>query len=231
MSEDQDDMFVLAGEYVLGTLDHADRLTVEARIAREPAMALAVAYWEQHLHPLTGLILPSNPPDSLWSRLALRTGIRGEVSKQPSVRLWQGLTAGAMILAASLAFIMVLPRPPVQASPDVRYIAALSPLDHPARFLAEARSDGNVIVTRASGTTETSGRSLQLWEVQEGVAKPASLGLLRSGQSVTIQSGTRPWDNVKLLITDEPAGGSPTGLPTGPVLFGGSLTRVSPLGQ
>ena len=41
-----------------------------------------------------------------------------------------------------------------------------------------------------------------------------------------IRLGDMPREATQLLVSLEPLGGSPTGLPTGPVLFAGTLTKL-----
>ena len=47
-----DDIDALAGEYVLGTLDAAERAVVKARSATETALDDAIHGWEKRLSPL-----------------------------------------------------------------------------------------------------------------------------------------------------------------------------------
>ena len=44
-----DDLYVLAGEYVLGTLSAARRADVETRMANDAALRTAVEQWQQKL--------------------------------------------------------------------------------------------------------------------------------------------------------------------------------------
>ena len=57
----------------------------------------------------------------------------------------------------------------------------------------------------------------------QGETKPRSLGVLPpSGGSLAAPLAP----NTQLLVSLEPKGGSPTGQPTGPVLYGGWLTTM-----
>jgi anti-sigma-K factor RskA len=85
--------------------------------------------------------------------------------------------------------------------------------------------DGKIVVTAIGPVAPAAGKDLQLWALAPGATKPVSLGVLpRSGSFVTSDAGL-PHPHLLLLVSLEPKGGSPTGLPTGPVLFGGELTR------
>ena len=65
--------------------------------------------------------------------------------------------------------------------------------------------------------------SLQLWLIPAGKA-PISLGLLQSDipTNVALRNNTLPPDAM-IAISLEPKGGSPTGQPTGPVLYSGKI--------
>lgn len=84
-------------------------------------------------------------------------------------------------------------------------------------------------VTLASALRIPAGRIAQLWTIG-GDGTPRSLGLLPGGATprLTVQPDARGRlaGGVTLAISIEPAGGSPTGLPTGPVIATGPLSPV-----
>lgn len=229
MSGSQEDTGMLAAEYALGVLDTAEMREAEALVQRDAAFADQVYFWQDRLSPLAALIDPVMPPPVLWSRLALATGIGGG-SRQPSrtrVGLWQGATAAALALAAAFAAVAYLPNPPMQPAQSARFAAALAPLASPARFLAEAQPDGRIVVTGLADASAPQGRDYQLWELPHGATTPVSLGVLKPGQNVIVPPD-RAMAQTQLLVSDEPTGGSTTNLPTGPVVFGGTLTPLNP---
>ena len=63
---------VLAGEYVLGTLQGSPRQRFEERLADDPLAAAAVAAWEERLSPLLETTDDVSPPDHLWSAIEAR---------------------------------------------------------------------------------------------------------------------------------------------------------------
>jgi anti-sigma-K factor RskA len=68
------------------------------------------------------------------------------------------------------------------------------------------------------------GKDLELWLVEPG-ARPRSLGVLpSSGKRFDLPAS--PPAQSQLLVSLEPAGGSPTGAPTGQVLYGGTLLPI-----
>ncbi len=223
-----DDPMLLAAEYALGTLDLAEMRDAEAMAARNPDFAAEILYWQNRLRPLNGLISPVQPPPALWSRLALATGIGSDRrSTRRGLGAWQAATGFSLALAASLALFAFLPRPPATPSESPRFAAALAPLNSPARFLAESRPDGSITITSFDTAPAPVGRSYQLWGLPQGATTPVSLGLLPPGQRV-VTPPDRASAQEQLLVSDEPTGGSPTGAPTGAVLFGGRLVSVNP---
>ena len=72
-------------------------------------------------------------------------------------------------------------------------------------------------------------RTLELWMLPDG-ANPRSLGLI-SATGVARVALPAPADDAlrnipALAVSLEPRGGSPTGLPTGPVLYSGPVQRM-----
>lgn len=219
---EDDDGPLLAAEYALGSLDLAEMRDVEARAARDPAFAAEIAWWDDRLAGLAAVVPPVEPPPALWSRLALATGVGTQ--PRPSVwsspRLWRGTTAGALALAAAFAAVALLPRfrPAPQQS-----VAALAPLNTPATFVAQTQPDGRIVLTAVGPTQAAAGRDFELWALPQGATRPIPLGVIAPGQR-QFDSQQVAQSQTQLLVSVEPSGGSPTGQPTGPVVYGGTLT-------
>jgi anti-sigma-K factor RskA len=230
MSETAEDPTVTAGEYVLGLLDSAEMRQVEDRAVNDQVLAREIAFWEDNLAPLAALVRPVPPSPVLWSRLALATGIGGREPRRAngSPRFWQGTTAAAVAIAACFAYIAFLPHPPTADIAGSQFVAALGPSNGTTPFLAQTRADGSIAITRlAAARPAANGRSYQLWALPSGATTPISLGVIPAGSSI-VRPADRPSVNEQLLVSDEPAGGSPTGLPTGAVLWAGTLTPILP---
>ena len=231
MSGGDDDPRLLAAEYALGSLDLAEMREAESIAARDPGFASEVEFWQQSLSPLNALIAPVPPPAVVWSRLVLATGIGAAVretsGRTRGVRAWQAATGVSLAIAAGLALVAFLPRPPAPGAEPARFAAAIAPTATPARYLAESRPDGSISVTSLGGTPAPAGRAYQLWALPQGATAPVSLGVLPPGQEV-VTSPQRASADEQLLVSEEPAGGSPTGAPTGAVVFGGKLVAINP---
>ena len=214
-----DDLDGLAGEYVLGTLSGADRTQFEARLRGDAAAARAVADWSRRLQPLADAVPPAIPPAGLWQRIAQEIGMPGK----PSRRSWIILAAAAAILAAALFIGDLLRQPTVMA------VAELAPKGGATAFTVSVLEDRKSLLIRA-GTVETpQNQAYELWAVPASGA-PVSLGVINaSGETerdVAEDKRALLETGVTLAVSLEPEGGSPTGAPTGPVLFVGALATA-----
>ena len=64
----RDDLKVLAGEYLLGTLDESEREAFEDLLAQDPdAARRVVENWKSQLDPLVGDAEEVAPPPSVWA--------------------------------------------------------------------------------------------------------------------------------------------------------------------
>jgi anti-sigma-K factor RskA len=125
-----------------------------------------------------------------------------------------------MATAALLALAIFITRPMPPSGPilSARLEAEAQALAFAARLDA---GTGLLTVTRVAGTPPDPGQDLQLWAIgADGV--PVSLGLIQQAEVTRPAEGLAP--GVVLAVSLEPAGGSTTGAPTGPVLVTGVLT-------
>jgi anti-sigma-K factor RskA len=91
-----------------------------------------------------------------------------------------------------------------------------------------AYADGRVTLIPLALAPIPQGRALQVWTKPTPAAAPVAIGLM--DQVRTIRLDTRTLSPAQLnqhfAVSLEPAGGSPTGLPTGPVLLQGDLAST-----
>jgi len=93
----------------------------------------------------------------------------------------------------------------------------------PASFVASISADGRAMVTRPLvNVSMAPDRALELWSVPPQGA-PRSLGLIAADKATVVQRGKVLEGTAAFAVSLEPAGGSPTGAPTGPVLYVGKL--------
>ena len=91
-------------------------------------------------------------------------------------------------------------------------------------FVASFSADGRAVATRPLVPVSlAAGRALELWAVPAEGA-PRSLGLISADGASVVKRNRVMKDTAALAVSLEPAGGSPTGAPTGPILYVGKLT-------
>jgi len=219
----------LAAEYVLGTLRGRARRRFEALMGAHPALRQAVLAWYERLMPLTALVKPVQPYPATWQRLQQRLFNHRPPPALNPVRwwrrlgLWQGAAAFATFAALSLAVLLVQPGP---AQPPVLIVLSATPeaaAFAQASFVASVSGDGRSLVLKPLhvGTLEA-GRALELWAVP-GRGAPRSLGLVSSSGITRVLRARLLADTAAFAVSLEPAGGSPTGAPTGPIVSVGKL--------
>jgi anti-sigma-K factor RskA len=230
MSDHPDDRDLTAGAYALGVLERPEAAEFEAAMQADPALRAALADWDARLAPLADVVPPVAPPPDLWVRIAASAGLGAMQPRDPLLRrtwrstpFWRATTVAAMALAAAFAAIAFLHAP----SPAERLVAALGPPGAPAAvFMAEVQPDGHVLIRPLGPVSPVQqGRDLELWALPAGATHPVSLGVLPPiGRNLPARELLAA--ETQLMISLEPRGGSTTGAPTGPVLWGGRLAPV-----
>jgi anti-sigma-K factor RskA len=232
-----DDERPLAGEYVLGVLDADERAEVRARIAAEPAFARAVQWWETHLTPLAADVRSVEPSAGLWPRIANLIGDVGKPTLWNNTRVWRGVSAGALALAAaSVAVLVLTPRqapPPIvapAAPPAAAEVAVISDpaSSKPALVATLDHATDKLILTPVAMQMPVQ-RDAELWIIPEG-QKPISLGVIPQDKParIAVPAGLKGLGTytATLAVTDEPLGGSPSGDPTGSVRAAGKFVKA-----
>jgi anti-sigma-K factor RskA len=224
--EDREELHILAGEYVLGVLEQETAREVEAALASNAELRRAVALWEERLHGLSALVPPADPPADLWDRIAARLGggaARPTSRLWDSVRLWRWSTGAAAAIAAGLALYIALTPP--AAGPS--FVAVLhAPRQEQPAWVATAGGSG-LLIRAIAGGAAPSDRAFELWAIAPGSTRPLPLGVIPPDGRLelgTLPSAIR--NGATLAISIEPKGGSPTGEPTGPVVFSGTLVAA-----
>jgi anti-sigma-K factor RskA len=224
---DGDEIEALAGEYVLGTLDADERRAAEARVAADPAFRTAVAEWEKRLQPLADTVPEVSPPAAVLARIlaaidaapAAAPAGGNVVALRRSVRRWQITTVLMGAAAAILAAVVVLDR--TAPTPQSQFVAVLTAEGAKPAFVAMVDTAKGTISVRRVASEAPPDKSYELWSIEPNAA-PKSLGLLEQA-SLSRALPVAPTGKATLAISLEPKGGSPTGAPTGPVVFSGAL--------
>jgi anti-sigma-K factor RskA len=141
------------------------------------------------------------------------------------LNLWRGLAGLATAAVVALAaFIFVAPEQPEAPL----FAGEVRAEDASQRFVVTYDPDsGTVRLARAAGGAAPA-RSLELWAIYEG-EDPVSLAVLPQDerfQFVVPEPMRQRFAEATLAISEEPEGGAPGGLPTGPIVAVGGITRL-----
>jgi anti-sigma-K factor RskA len=202
---------------------------------------------------------PPPPADfSDWKAPPVVPPIEPKVERSANVVLlsrrvsrWRGMTVLMGTIAALLAIYVGLnqfapglipfgPHPAQQvaqgpAQPQqlgARLVAVLQQEPTAPAFLLTVDPQTRTMVVRRVSATAEPGRSYELWLIA-GQAAPKSLGVVGADE-FTQRPLPGSFDaatlrNATYAVSLEPSGGSPSGAPTGPVLFTGKIVESVPI--
>ncbi|MBX3532111.1 MAG: anti-sigma factor [Rhizobiaceae bacterium] len=228
--EGGDDM--VAAEYVLGTLPAAERAAAARRIETEQDFARTVDRWEVRLAPMAAAYAEVDAPAA--AKLAIDRRLFGSTPPQgqtggiwQNLAFWRGLAGFAVAAMLVLALVPLL-TPPAPLSPPARLAASLAdPASGVQYLVVYDASRGEIGLSHVSG--DAGAGDFELWLIEGGNA-PASLGVIPDGASthLTVAEAHRTLiaPGAVFAISLEPAGGSATGQPTGPVVAAGDLRTI-----
>ncbi len=224
MTPDAPDPDMTAAELALGLLDGEERAAALRRVLADPAFARGVDDWRQRLAALFDDYPEVAAPESVAARLAQLD--RPAQPALPKRRNWP-IAAMVSAMAAMLALFVIL-RPTAQlvAPPHHMMVASLMMSDKSAAV--PAMVDMTTGEMRVGGAAMApAGKTAQLWMIGgDGVPKP--MGMLAStGPSrmmLPVEKRHALKAGIMLAVSIEPLGGSPTGLPTGPLVASGKLS-------
>ncbi len=174
------------------------------------------------------------------------------------VKRWRGLTLTFGAIAAALAVYVALwqvapdlipprLRPPGSSmlarhevtpegrSQHDRLVAVLQQDPTAPAFLLTVDTQNHTLVVRRVSATQEAGRSYELWLISSRFSAPRSLGIVGNDEftqhALPANYDVDTLRTASYAVSLEPAGGSPSGVPTGPVLFTGKAVESLPASQ
>jgi anti-sigma-K factor RskA len=219
----------LAREYVIGTLSGRARRRFAGVLSSSLVARRAVASWERHLAPLAKSVQPVPAPAESWKLIEAATATRK--AKAPAVfgGPLAALAAGFALVAILFGSLYFTQRGGVE---QPTYVAVVTDAATGPVWLMQAfAAAGSLRVTTVNPRPVPAGNSYELWMLPNGAnAAPVSLGLIPGVGNAQLGLSAAQLavlgNTATLAVSVEPAGGSPTGLPTGPVIFTAPLLRV-----
>jgi anti-sigma-K factor RskA len=161
-------------------------------------------------------------------------------------RRWRGLTVAMSAIAALLAVYIavgqlapgLLPTSRLSQSaalpppPGSRLVAVLQQEPTAPAFLLTVDPQHRTMTVRRLTASADAGRSYELWLIAGNNPEPRSLGLVGAEEFTTrplpANFDVGAMRAASYAVSLEPAGGSPSGVPTGPVLFTGKMVESVP---
>jgi len=223
----------LASEYVLGTLSGRARARFQALLHGDPALRRTVAEWERRLTPLAAALPEAAPPARVWRNIQRRLFERARSGTLwSSVRFWRFAAVAAGAAALAIGAFSVDRQEPALPS---QMVTVMNDVDSQSPAMTVSwtadTAGGRTLRIRVIGHAEMApDTAWELWMLPGGDKPPVSLGLISTHetQTLAVPEPLAPaldaaWG---LAMSLEPAGGSPTGLPTGPVLYKGQCVRT-----
>ena len=213
----------LAADYAIGLMPPTARKRFEHLLLDDGALRAELARWQNHLTLLTEPLVEQPVPEHVWQAVVAR--IEPQTLHVPLKRpFWNWLRLGAV--ACSL--LNVLTTGLLYNRDSVQYQATLLSGTAQPGLRIEAHADYLKVQPLELAAVEA-GRSLELWAIPvEG--KPVSLGRIPADGDGRIALSQSQQQLIRvpvvLAVSPEPQGGSPTGQPTGPVLYQGPLATL-----
>ncbi|HML09328.1 MAG TPA: anti-sigma factor [Stellaceae bacterium] len=211
----------LAAEYVLGTMPALVRRRFERLLAGDAALRRAVEDWHARFDPIDHGAMAEEPPARVWRGVERELALPRPAAQAgwfSSLAFWRGATlAAAAVAAAAIVYVAVRP------TPQATVVAVLSDdKGEPGWIATSSGRGGDVDIAPVRQVAIDATHAFELWAIAEG--KPRPLGLLQPapGRKLAVEAALVPANGV-LAVSLEPAGGSPTGLPTGPVEYKGAV--------
>ncbi|HEY5931136.1 MAG TPA: anti-sigma factor [Burkholderiales bacterium] len=229
----------LAAEYVLGTMPARARRRFSTLLKQNPALRRDVMEWESRLLPLVDILPGIQPPARVWAAIEAR--IQGNrIPRRPAgfwqnLSFWRASSFASAALALALVIFISLPGPQSPETLPGRMVVVMNDMQTQEPAMTATWEHGKqgerIVRLRVMGHAEMApGTAWEMWLLQGENQKPVSLGLITTHETQTMVVPAvmaSQLDNAAgLAMSVEPAGGSPTGLPTGPVLYYGKPLKT-----
>jgi anti-sigma-K factor RskA len=225
----------LAAEYALGTSPPLVRKRLAAIARGDRVVADTLRQWEERLASLAAEVPVITPAPRVWARIASRLGIDMRPAPAPAapaswwgrLALWRALTIASAVIAVALGIAKFAQPPGPDVAPIVVVLAGSDA--RPALIATASRLDRYLRIKPVGNTAPAAGQVFELWALPQA-SPPKSLGVIPAGGVVRVPLAAPADESLTnipaLAVSLEPPGGSPTGQPTGPVLYSGAVERM-----
>lgn len=212
------------GDYVLGLLEPGPREAFEAAMRTDPELADRVRSFAAQLEALDETAELAAIPPGLWGRIETRltapAAPAAPAARRQAMPGWFAVAA-SVVIAAGAGFVggQMLRAP----APAPVVIAVLLSDTQAPGAIVEAFANNSVHIIPLEAIDVPSGKILEVWTKPSEAIGPVSLGRFLEPAEIVLPPTDLPVPVGGQLyeITLEDAPGSPTGRPTGPILFKG----------
>jgi anti-sigma-K factor RskA len=227
----------LAAEYALGLATGKDAARAARLVREDPAFRAEASAWIARLAALFDEVPGVAPPASLWARIERQIAPQAaNDNARRQVRMWRGMTAMMTALAACFALLLFFrpadtvivpgPQAPVQQA-SAPMVAMVGEDQQEMMIVANWDPVQRRLVLAVAGDMPADpGKSHEIWVIPPA-GQPTSLGTMPAGKKMHMdlaeQIAKLLHEGTAIAISLEPPGGSPSGKPTGPVMWSGKL--------
>jgi len=226
MTKNNDNL--LAAEYALGLLNDTEMTALEKRLQNEPKLKAACVNWYEELASIYDGVEEVAPPAALKAKIQDRlfAAKQGKPERaKKSFWFWPTNLVCSLLLATLIGFIYQQSQ---QELFQADHTAVLATEDKTLQALASYDKSLNTLIVSSNKADPAPGRSYELWLIA-GNNPPTSLGVLSNINNKSIvltENLSTVIIGSTLAISDESAGGSPSGSPTGKVLATATVAEV-----
>lgn len=229
---------LLAAEYVLGSLQGPARRRFEAWMMESRQVREEVWFWEARLSGLADSVPPVPAPERVWTAINDRLWPQTDTWATPEpVRrsgwnlswLWPSwsVLATAAVLVMAVLWVQT---PEPTGYPGLSGAIVQENVADPLWLVSDDVRDNRLRLRSVAAQAAEANRDYELWVVPTEGA-PRSLGVItaedRTLQIELSEELRASLDASRTLaISLEPTGGSPTGVPTGPILHVVTLYEI-----
>ncbi|RON07512.1 anti-sigma factor [Pseudomonas brassicacearum] len=213
----------LAADYAIGLMPAAARRRFEQLLLDDTELRAELAKWQESLASLNEPLVEVPVPDRVWS--AINARIEPQELHVPAKRpFWNWLRVTVAVCSLLVAVTLGI----LYNRDSAQYSATLLSASAQPALRIKAHDDYLQIEPLTLAAVDP-GHSLELWAVPAD-GKPISLGVIPAGGkgrvALSDEQHALLGKPIALAVSLEPEGGSPTGQPTGPVLYQGALAGL-----
>ncbi|MEW8506777.1 MAG: anti-sigma factor [Candidatus Thiodiazotropha sp.] len=227
--KESEELTILAGEYVLGTLEGEQRVEFERRMQTDMQLRDEVDAWQQRMAPMLDTVDPVTPPKAVWDQISRR--IEPTEHNPPersgfwnSLSFWRnlGMATASLVLVLGMTLLTTRQQQVVEME---SIMVVLNDQSRPGWLVGAPAHERFLKVKAVEPTPMPTGKVCQLWmEDEQGHLYP--LGLLPHDGSEQMELPTALGSENRFKVSIEQLNQLPKDKPSTEIVFEGSLTEI-----